>query len=129
MNIPGIGDGSTGLDAAALARLRELDPDGRHGVVGRVLTAFEKSLTRMLEQLAELGSSSAPIDASVVGGVAHSLKSASASVGALSLARACAEIEQRVRSGIQSDLDGDVQRLQIEVQAALTAVEAMLRPQ
>ena len=32
------------LDAQALARLRELDPDGRQGVVQRVLTAFDTSL-------------------------------------------------------------------------------------
>ena len=40
------------LDAAALARLRELDPEGRHGVLPRVLGAFEASLARMLAQLA-----------------------------------------------------------------------------
>ena len=76
------------LDAAALARLRELDPDGRHGVLTRVLAAFETSLARMLVQLrAELDAG----DPGVVAGVAHTLKSSSASVGALALAASCAD--------------------------------------
>ena len=38
------------LDAEALARLRELDPDGRHGVVERVLNAFEMSLPKLVRR-------------------------------------------------------------------------------
>ena len=113
------------LDAAALARLRELDPDGRHGVVTKVLNAFDGSLRRMLGQLtAELDGG----DVSVVSSVAHTLKSSAASVGALSLSRACHEVEQRVRSGTPGDLRAEIERLLAEGQAALTAVGAMLRP-
>lgn len=115
------------LDAGALARLRELDPDGRHGVVTRVMKAFETSLTRMLVQLsAQLGPAGGR-DPAVVGGVAHTLKSSSASVGALSLARACTEIEQAVRSGTVIDLEAQVRRLIAECEAARAAVTAMLR--
>lgn len=113
------------LDAAALARLRELDPDGRHGVLARVLAAFETSLARMLVQLrAELDTG----DAGVVAGVAHTLKSSSASVGALALAASCAAVERRLRSGAPGDLHDDVERLVTEGEAALRAVGAMLRP-
>ena len=67
--------GPAPLDAGALSRLRELDPDGRHGVLQRVLAAFETSLARMLVQLAaELEDG----DAGVVSAVAHTLKSSSA---------------------------------------------------
>jgi histidine phosphotransfer protein HptB len=112
------------LDAAALARLRELDPDGRHGVVMRVLAAFETSLARMLVQLrAELDTG----DPGVVAGVAHTLKSSSASVGALALSAACADVERRLRSGAPGDLHADVQGLVVEGEAALRAVAAMLR--
>ena len=86
---------AAGLDEAALGRLRELDPDGRHGVVGRM---------------------------------AHTLKSSSASVGALALAAACAEVEARIRTGAEGELSTDVERLLAEGQAALASVEAMLRP-
>ncbi len=126
---PGAPPGGTAplatLDAAALARLRELDPDGRHGVLTRVLAAFETSLARMLVQLrAELDSG----DPGVVAGVAHTLKSSSASVGALALAASCAAVERRLRSGEPGDLHADVERLVIEGEAALRAVGAMLRP-
>lgn len=113
------------LDAAALARLRELDPDGRHGVLTRVLAAFETSLARMLVQLrAELDAG----DPGVVAGVAHTLKSSSASVGALALAASCAAVERRLRSGAPGDLHADVERLVSDGEAALRAVGAMLRP-
>jgi HPt (histidine-containing phosphotransfer) domain-containing protein len=115
------------LDAGALARLRELDPDGRHGVVKRVMKAFETSLTRMLGQLAAQTGGSGRADPAVVASVAHTLKSSSASIGALSLARVCAEIEQGVRSGTITDLDVQVGRLIAECEAALAAVGAMLR--
>lgn len=113
------------LDAAALARLRELDPDGRHGVLTRVLAAFETSLARMLVQLrAELHSG----DPGIVVAVAHTLKSSSASVGALALAASCAAIERRLRSGAPGDLNAEVERLVNDGEAALRAVGAMLRP-
>ena len=115
------------LDAGALARLRELDPDGRHGVVVRVMKAFETSLTRMLGQLTGQTGGTGPADPAVVGSVAQTLKSSSASVGALSLSRTCAEIEQGVRSGTVTDLDVQVRRLIAECEAALAAVGAMLR--
>jgi len=113
------------LDAAALARLRELDPDGRHGVVLRVLAAFETSLGRMLGQLrTELDAG----DPAVVAGIAHTLKSSSASVGALALSASCAEIERRLREKAAGDLRADVQRLLAEGEVALHAVGSMLRP-
>ena len=112
------------LDAGALARLRELDPDGRHGVLNRVLAAFETSLARMLVQLrAELDAG----DPGVVAGVAHTLKSSSASVGALALSATCAEVERRLRTGAPGDLHADVMRLVTDGEAALHAVGAMLR--
>lgn len=113
------------LDAAAIARLRELDPNNQHGVVERVLTTYDASLRRLLAQ-ADAGRE----QAATVAGVAHTLKSSSASVGALSLAAACAEIERRLRSGDrhdQHDLHGDVEWLLREGQATLCSVAELLR--
>jgi HPt (histidine-containing phosphotransfer) domain-containing protein len=112
------------LDAAALARLRELDPEGRLGVVDRVLRAFETSLTRMVGQLVNERSGG---NAAVVSAVAHTLKSSSASVGALALSRACADVEKRLRNGDPGDLTAEIERLLAESDAALAAVRAMLR--
>lgn len=112
------------FDAAALARLRELDPDGRHGVVERVFRAFEGSLERMIGQLQ---AQAVDGDAAVVASLAHTLKSSSASVGALALAKTCAEIEQRLRNDGPGSLGGDIERLLSDGAAALAAVKAMLR--
>ena len=117
------------LDESALARLRELDPCGRNGVVMRVLAAFETSLARMLTRLqAERTAVRADGHAAVVAGVAHMLKSSSASVGALELAKACAEIELKLRHGDASGLQGDISRLISAGESALQAVAAILRP-
>ena len=116
-------DPPTRLDPQALARLHELDPDGRHGVVPRVLAAYETSLQRML---ALLQATQEPALAVTMSNVAHTLKSSSASVGALDLARTCAEVEARLRSGDTSALAGDLARLIAGCKAAHTAVKAML---
>jgi HPt (histidine-containing phosphotransfer) domain-containing protein len=112
------------LDADALARLRELDPEGRHGVVERVLKAYEASLVRMLDQLAAQADAG---DAAVVVAIAHTLKSSSASIGALGLAKTCAEVEHRLRTGEPGSLGADIGRLLHDGGAALAAVRAMLR--
>jgi HPt (histidine-containing phosphotransfer) domain-containing protein len=113
------------LDEVALDRLRELDPDGRHGVLRRVLSAFETSLMRMLVQLAAERDQG---NAGVVAAVAHTLKSSSASVGALQLSKACAEVEHRLRDQAPGDLQADVEKLLAAGEAALLSVRAMLRP-
>jgi histidine phosphotransfer protein HptB len=116
-------DAAPKLDEQALARLRELDPDGRHGVMQRVLQAYETSLER---QLAKAVEALAAGDAAAVGGIAHMLKSSSASVGALTLAARCAEIDRAVRAGTLTDLGAEVETLLAEGKRALLAVRAML---
>jgi HPt (histidine-containing phosphotransfer) domain-containing protein len=67
-------------------------------------------------------------DLGVVNSIAHTLKSSSASVGALALAQACADVEQRLREHPGRELTPEIQRLLLESTAALAAVRAMLRP-
>lgn len=116
------------LDDTALERLRALDPDGRNGVLARVLATFEASLTRTLGQLAaDLAAASAGSSAAALATVAHTLKSSSASVGALRLAAACAEVERSHRGLVGSAQRHDVERLIAEGEAALVAVRTMLK--
>lgn len=115
------------LDESALDRLRELDPDGRHGVLQRVLTAYETSLARAMDQLQEQREAAVP-DAKLVAGLAHTLKSSSASVGALALSARCADVESRLRGGQVAALRDDVEQLLAQCRAARGAVGAMLRP-
>jgi HPt (histidine-containing phosphotransfer) domain-containing protein len=126
MPLPPAPDAAHALDAQALARLRELDPDGRSGVVARVMQAFETSLVRQAAQLIESRDKG---DAAAIGQLAHTLKSSSASLGALALSACCAEVEQAVRAGETADLGPRVDQLLSQAQAALAAVRAMLRDQ
>src|SRR6185369_1456158 len=78
------------LDASALERLRELDPKGENQLLSRVIKAFESSAARLLPQLQDAQRAG---DHNGVRHVAHTLKSSSASIGAMKLSTLCAEIE------------------------------------
>ena len=84
------------LDAGCLAELRALDPDGKAQLVKRVLATYQTSLVRLVDQLRQARCEAAWEQ---VSRVAHTLKSSSASIGALALAGVCADIERLLRSG------------------------------
>ncbi len=108
----GAGRGLDVLDTASLNRLRELDPGERNGLLQRVLRTYTQSLERMLVQWRE---ARAAADANAMRVIAHTLKSSSASVGALELSALCTDVEARLRD----------QRLQgVEAQFDAVAVEA-----
>lgn len=113
------------LDAQALERLRELDPDGRHGVVQRVLQTFVVSLDKQLGLVADARDRG---DTVAVGNIAHMLKSSSASVGALAFSACCAGLEKAIRGGAAVDLAAEVENLLTEGRRALAAVRAILGP-
>ncbi len=114
----------TTLDAAALQRLHDLDPGGHGRLLERVLEAFESSSTRLAGQLAEARRSG---DTAGVRLVVHTLKSSSASIGALSLARLCAEIEGSLRDGSHVELDSRLDAVDRGLQAVLQMVKPMLK--
>ncbi len=116
--VPRIAD----LDAQALAGLRALDPGNGNRLVQRVVQAFETSAARLLPQLR---AAHAAGDASGIHHVAHTLKSSSASVGALSLSRHCAELEALARAGHAAALGPQVAALIDEVDAALQALRRL----
>lgn len=111
------------LDPQSLARLHELDPDGNNKLVARVLDAYLKSLDRLVPELQKARQT--PPDFNVMRHVCHTLKSSSASLGALQLSERCAEIEQMVRNGetdgIEARLDLMLEGL-VEVRQALTTL-------
>ena len=107
------------LDADALARLRELDPGGKAGLLARVLNTYRQSLERFLGQLQTARSQG---DLHVQRHVAHTLKSSSASVGALALAALCAETERHLRDGPAEGLDPQLDALIKEGQRVLAGL-------
>ncbi len=114
---------ATVLDADALRRLRELDPGGRSRLLDRVLRAFESSATRLGEQFREARRHD---DMAGIRHVVHTLKSSSASIGALELARICAEIETSIRTDSLAGLPGRLDAMDRELKAVLQAVTPML---
>ena len=84
------------LDAASMAELRALDPDGKAQLVKRVLATYQASLAKLVEQLRVARADGAWDQ---VSRVAHTLKSSSASIGALALSALCADIERLLRAG------------------------------
>lgn len=119
----GAGAAPSQLDAAALARLRQLDPDGSRGFLTQVLRTYESSMVR---HLASLDAARAAGDLKAAGDIAHTLKSSSASVGALAFAEGCAQLERLAKSGDAVALPELLADLQTEGQRVLAAVRAML---
>jgi HPt (histidine-containing phosphotransfer) domain-containing protein len=109
------------LDAASIARLRELDPSGKGGLVARVVATYTQSLAKLLDQFV---AARATGDAQGLRHVAHTLKSSSASVGALQLSTLCADIERSVREGQAEGLDVRLDAMAQEAARVLTALRA-----
>ena len=107
------------LDAGALQRLRELDPTGKSRLLARVAQAFQGSVERLMP---ELGAAFAGGDLETVRHVAHTLKSSSASIGAIKLSRLCAEIETMVRLETVDGLPARVAEMDRETTAVLQAL-------
>ena len=114
------------IEPVVLGKLRELDPTGRTGIVQRVLRTYEGSLQKLMTQF---GEARATRDPAVLRHVAHTLRSSSASIGALALSARCAELENLVREGRLDGLDPAVEALAAEAQRVATAVGAILADQ
>lgn len=109
------------LDAASLAQLRALDPSGGSAFILRVLDTYLRSLER---QVALVREAQAQGDADALSRAMHTLKSASASVGALRLAALCEHIEQQLRQGNIENLPQQVQGFHAEAGRVSQAVLA-----
>jgi HPt (histidine-containing phosphotransfer) domain-containing protein len=114
---------ATVLDADALDRLRELDPSGTSRLLERVLHAFQSSAARLSLQFGEARRKD---DMQGIRHVVHTLKSSSASIGALALARLCAEIETSIRAESFASLPERLDAMDRELAAVLQAVTPML---
>lgn len=112
------------LDTACLDQLRALDPSGGSAFLVRVLTTYLRSLDRQAELAAAAREDG---DMENVARAAHTLKSASASVGALVLSRCCQEVEQRIRRQELQGIEAHIDRLFHEVARVRTAVQGELR--
>ena len=113
----------TVLDAAALASLAQLDPTGANRLMPRVLTTYRSSMARLLAQLAQARAQPDPATQRLV---AHTLKSSSASVGALWLSQLCGDAEKALREGRLDDLPDLLDQLVAEAARVDAAVLHLL---
>jgi CheY-like chemotaxis protein len=120
---PTVSEPRTVLDADALARLRELDPRGDNRLLERVAKAFETSVGRLLPQLDEAFKMN---DQAAITHVAHTLKSSSASIGALKLSQMCAEIETMIRRQTGEDLSSRIRDIPNEAHRVLDSLSLLL---
>lgn len=117
------GQEAPALDVSALERLAGLDPQGRAALLPRVLHTYQASLRRLVTQVSSAAQAG---DLPAAQLAAHTLKSSSASVGALRLSGLCAEIENRVRAQRSDGLVELARSLQAESLKVDSAVQAML---
>lgn len=112
------------LDADALGRVMALDPSGESRLLERVLNAFQSSAARLGSQLeaARVGG-----DRNAIRLVAHTLKSSSASIGALALSALCAKVEAAIRTDAIAELDTDIPAMNAELELTLQAIERLLK--
>jgi len=115
------------LDADALARLRELDPGDANGLLDRVIAAYLNSLDRLLPELNAARGPGGTLD--TVRQVAHTLKSSSASLGALKLSRHCAEVETLARNGQTERIEAEIDAMLEELGRARVALSALRKVQ
>ena len=108
------------LDVEALSRLSELDPTGANHLLERVFEAFEASALRLLPQMHE---SLRSANYAGVRHVVHTLKSSSASIGAVKLSQLCAEIETMIRLETLDSLADCIDRMDRETGAVLQALK------
>nr|MBP8190925.1 response regulator [Aquabacterium sp.] len=111
------------FDTEALRRLRELDPKGDNKLIERVAKAFETSVGRLQPQLEE---SIQAQDKAGILHVVHTLKSSSASIGALKLSQQCAEVETMIRRQSGEDLSPRLRDIPPEITRVLAGLRLLL---
>jgi HPt (histidine-containing phosphotransfer) domain-containing protein len=110
------------VDMAALENIRTLSRDGGDALVNKVVAAYISDSPR---QLAALRQAIKGGDADTLRRVAHSLKSASANVGASRVAALCRDLEQIGRAGAvdgAAPLFADMEREYLSVRQSLHAL-------
>ena len=110
------------LDGEAVEELRRIDADAGGGLLHKVLAMYAGAAPKLIASLvAAIGSGDA--DNACV--AAHSLRSSSANVGALGLARLCATIEALVEERRFDDAQRHVEQLHREHARVGGAIDAL----
>lgn len=111
---------TSSFDLAPIEALGTLDPNGERNLVQRAINKFvDYSDELMASLIAAIDKS----DANETSRIVHSLKSSSASLGAINLAKQCADIEKRTSN---AELPDDIRERSTALQAAQQAAKQHL---
>jgi HPt (histidine-containing phosphotransfer) domain-containing protein len=110
------------LDRAALDQIGALSGAAGSGLVARVITAYLDTSVPLGEVIAQAWHAA---DAAAVARAAHRLKSSSAQLGVLRVARACEELERLARAGDLERCEPLVACLGMELDRAREQLEAI----
>jgi PAS domain S-box-containing protein len=111
------------LDVSALATIRSLERPGSSDLLKRVIDRYSQDAPRLVETLR---TAAANADAYALQVAAHTLKSASANVGAVSLAGMCKELEITGRNGAVAGAAAVLPALERELDRVHCALQAEL---
>jgi len=116
--------GARSLDPRALEQIRALDRPGSPSMLGKVIEVY---LTTTPQLLSAMRAGMEQRDAEAIRQAAHSLKSASANLGATSLADLCKELEAQARAGDCPKSIAEIDALEAEFQQVQVELEAELQ--
>jgi PAS domain S-box-containing protein len=113
------------VDPDALSAFARELGDGAAGVVAEIVETYLQDTPELIRQMREAVRTG---DAGVLDRAAHTLKSSSATVGAMTLSSRCRAIEEQARSGRVSDMgdavravEGEFERVRGELESGLAA--------
>lgn len=112
------------LDPRALDQIRALDRPGSPSMLGKVIQVY---LTTTPQLLTAMRAGMEQRDAEAVRQAAHSLKSASANLGATGLAERCRTLEAQARAGGCPEPGLEIETLEAEFQQVHRELEAELQ--
>ncbi|MDP3767106.1 MAG: response regulator, partial [Dehalococcoidia bacterium] len=101
------------LDPSALDQIRALERPGAPSIVGKVIQVY---LTTTPQLLTTMRAGMAERDPEAVRQAAHSLKSASANLGAKGLAELCRALEGQAKAGGCPEPGAEIEALEVEFQ-------------
>jgi len=123
---PAAGDRAGVLDAATIDRIRAMELRGAERLLQRLVeTYLDSSAQLFVEAAAALERA----DSGALRQAAHTLKSSSGNVGAMELARRCAEIEQFARANRLVDARADWMAVTEEFERVKHALQEMVQPE
>jgi HPt (histidine-containing phosphotransfer) domain-containing protein len=111
------------IDPAAIAQLREINPDDGGEFVRELVGIF---LADTPQRIAEIESSLAAADAKTLTRAAHSIKGSAGNFGATALAAAALGIENQGKASDLAGAQGALPHLKFEYDKVRVALEAVL---